>query len=103
MEECVMRNLLTQADDALSALHDAKHRGFSFNRLRRMEQSLLDMNWIGEDEFNVFIDEVAAIRTANESEDAQEVTDADFDLLQIVLCFPLPQSTDWVGTLSRVK
>ena len=103
MEECVMRNLLTQADDALSALHDARYRGFSFDRLRRMEQSLLDMNWIGKDEFNVFIDEVAAIRTANKSEDAQELTDADFDLLQIVLCFRLPQSTDWVGTLLRVK
>ena len=79
MEECVIRNLLTQADDALSALHDARYRGFSFDRLRRMAQSLLDMNWIGEDEFNVFIDEVAAIRTANEPEDAQEVTDADFN------------------------
>ena len=44
-----------------------------------MTQSLLDMNWIGEDKFNVFIDEVAAIRTANEPEDAQEVTDADFN------------------------
>ena len=44
-----------------------------------MAQSLLDMNWIGEDEFNVFIHEVAAIHTANESEDAQEVTDADFN------------------------
>ena len=56
MEECVIRNLLTQADDALSALHDARYREFSIDRLHRMAHFLHDMNWIGEEEFNVFID-----------------------------------------------
>ena len=79
MEECVIRNLFTQADDALSALHDARYREFSFHRLHRMAHFLLDMNWIGEEEFNVFIDLVAAFRTANESENIKEVIDADFN------------------------
>ena len=49
--------MVIQTTNALSALHDARHRGFFFDRLRRMAQTLLDMNWIGEDELNVFIGE----------------------------------------------
>ena len=79
MEECAIRQLVTQTDDALTALQDARRRGFSLDRLRRMAQSLRDMEWIGEDEFNVFIDEVTTVRAVDAVDDAQEVTDADFD------------------------
>ena len=79
MEECAIRNIVDQEDDALMALQDARHRGFSLDRLRRMAQSLRDMDWIGEDEFNAFIDEVTTAHRVNAMEDEQEVTDAAFN------------------------
>eukprot|EP00112_Aurelia_sp_Birch-Aquarium-sp1_P026726 Seg968.10 transcript_id=Seg968.10/GoldUCD/mRNA.D3Y31 product="hypothetical protein" protein_id=Seg968.10/GoldUCD/D3Y31 len=80
MEECTLRNLLSQEDDALNALHDAHQRGFSIRRLRRMAQQLVDANWIGEDEFNNFIDEVTTIQRANmHNAEEQELEDVDIE------------------------
>eukprot|EP00795_Rhopilema_esculentum_P014984 gene14984-6138_t len=58
---------------------DARQRGFSLARLRKMAQSLCDMDWIGEDEFNTFIDEVTTAHCANAVKDEEEVTVADFN------------------------
>ncbi|XP_065054148.1 uncharacterized protein LOC135682959 isoform X4 [Rhopilema esculentum] len=79
MEECAIRNLIEEQDDAMTALQDARQRGFSLARLRKMAQSLRDMDWIGEDEFNTFIDEVTTAHRADAVEDEEEVTDADFN------------------------
>ena len=80
MEECTLRNLLSQEDDALNALHDAHQRGFSVPRLRRMAQQLVDANWIGEDEFNNFIDEVSTIQRSNMQNTEQlELEDVDIE------------------------
>ena len=79
MEECAICNLVDHKDDAIMALQDARHRGFSLDRLRRMAQSLRDMDWIGEDEFNAFIDEVTTAHRVDAMEEEQEVTDADFN------------------------
>ena len=78
MEECAIRQLLSEEDDALNALHDARQRGFSIDRLRKMAQSLKDMEWIGQDEFNMFIDEVETVHNAN-TECQKEVLDANVD------------------------
>ena len=37
------------------------------------------MNWIGEDDFNIFIYEVETIHNAIQEEAEQEVLDANFD------------------------
>ena len=79
MEECAIRQLLSKDDDALNALHDARQRGFSLDRLRKMAQCLKDMDWIGDDEFNLFIEEVATVHNSH-TEDEQEVLDADVDV-----------------------
>ena len=79
MEECAIRNLIEDQDDAMTALQDARPRGLSLARLRKMAQSLRDMDWIGEDEFNRFIDEVTTAHRADAVEDEEEVTDADFN------------------------
>ena len=79
MEECALRNLLSQDEDALALLHDARQRGFSIENLRKLAQSLKDMNWIGEDDFNVFIDEVETLHNTIQSEDQQEMLDTDLD------------------------
>ncbi|XP_065054172.1 uncharacterized protein LOC135682975 [Rhopilema esculentum] len=79
MEECAIRNLIEEQDDAMTALQDARQRGFSLARLRKMAQSLCDMDWIGEDEFNTFIDEVTTAHRADAVEDEEEVTVADFN------------------------
>ena len=47
--------------------------------LRKLARSLKDINWIGEDDFNVFIDEVETIYNAIQEEAQQEVLDANFD------------------------
>lgn len=78
MEECAIRQLLSEGDDALNALHDARERGFSIGKLRQMAQSLKDMQWIGQDEFNLFLEEVETVHNAN-SEDQTEVLDDDED------------------------
>ena len=78
MEECAIRQLLLEEDDALNALDDARQRGFSIDRLRKMAQSLKDMEWIGQDEFNMFIDEVETVHNAN-TECQKEVLDANVD------------------------
>ena len=46
-EECALKQLLSEGDDALNALHDARERGFSIGKLRCMAQSLKVMQWIG--------------------------------------------------------
>ena len=78
MEECAIRGLLS-GDDALNALHNARELGFSLTKLRHMAQSLKNMQWIGEDEFNLFIEEVETVHNAN-CEDKTEVLDADEDV-----------------------
>ena len=76
MEECAIRHLVSEGDDALSALHDARERGFSVCKLKNMAQSLKDMQWIGEDEFNLFIQEVETVHNEH-CEEENEVLDAD--------------------------
>ena len=76
MEECAIRQVLSEGDDTLNALHDARERGFSIGKVRHMAQSLKDMQWIGEDEFNLFIQEVETVHNAN-CKDENEVLDAD--------------------------
>ena len=58
MKECAFRAILLEADGAFNALHDARERGFSISKLRHVAQSLKDMQWIGEGEFRLFIQEV---------------------------------------------
>ena len=79
LEECALRNLLSREDDALNSLHDAQQRGFSLQRLRRMAQQLRDMDWIGQDEFNTFIEEATTIQHDNGNDEQREVTDADIE------------------------
>ncbi|XP_065068070.1 uncharacterized protein LOC135693492 [Rhopilema esculentum] len=80
MEECAIRNLIEEQDDAMTALQDARQRRFSLACLPKMAQSLREMDWIGEEEFNTFIDEVTTAYRADAVEDEEEVTDADFNL-----------------------
>ena len=40
IEECAIRGLLSEGDDALNALHDAREGGFSISKLRYMPQAL---------------------------------------------------------------
>ena len=78
MEECAIHHLSTEENDAMHALNDARQRGFLLERLRNMAQSLKDMQWIGEDELNLFIDEVETMHNAN-NEQQQDVLDANID------------------------
>ena len=79
LEECALRNLLSREDDALNSLHDAQQRGFSLRRLRRMAHQLREMDWIGQDEFNTFIEEATTIQHDNANDEQREVTEADIE------------------------
>ena len=76
MEECTIRGLFDKEGDALDSLHSAHQRGFSIKRLRSMAQQFVQMDWIGKDEFNTFIDEVDTL-PSNTNEKVQEVTEID--------------------------
>ena len=65
MEECAIRCLLSEGDDALNALHEARERGVSISKLRHMARSLTDMQWIGEAEFSLLIQEEETGYNAN--------------------------------------
>eukprot|EP00795_Rhopilema_esculentum_P010080 gene10080-18729_t len=72
LEECAIRNLIEEQDDAMTCSPGCQ--------AKRMAQSLRDMDWISEDEFNTFIDEVTTAHRADALEDEEEDTDADFNL-----------------------
>ena len=106
LEDCVIRELLSEKDDGLNALHDARQRGFSIDRLRKMAQSLKDMDWIGEDEFNIFLEEVETIHNAGHMEDERELLDADMgtedsnDLANLVIHSDRINLEEFESTLS---
>ncbi len=76
MEECTIRGIFHKEEDAVDSVHTAHQQGFSLKRLRRIAQQFVEMDWIGNNEFNMFIDEVSTLPTKRE-ETVKEVTEDD--------------------------
>ena len=108
LEECAIRNLLSREDDALNSLHDAQQRGFSLRRLRRMAHQLREMDWIGQDEFNTFIEEATTIQHNNANDEQREVTEADIeteeaDMANLMIEHDTVNLDQYVSTFSETQ
>ena len=56
MEECMIRGLLDDHQDAFDTLKQALHHGYSMERLQNLAQSFVDTNMISSEECNSFLE-----------------------------------------------